>query len=175
MRILAAAHDDGVDDDENSEENGQHRLYGYECHPCHGFGALCHAELLHKDDDTNHRQRTHHLNDDVDPITRLRHKWATPYQQAQHQGFDDQLSARLEHAMSVAGGDDAAPRKHIQDSGNENPPQVLLVLIVEQGVLDPYVLVLVQCMMIALCLSVPPRQLPDFEGEEGQHGSEDCE
>ena len=46
--------------------------------------------------------------------------------------------------MSVGGGKDAAFCKHINNCWDKGPPEVLLIGVVEQAVLDPDLLVLVK-------------------------------
>ena len=172
MRVLSTADDDGVDGDQDGQRRRQDRLHRDQNHARHGLGRLRDAELVDEDEDADDRQHAHDLDHDVDPLAGLGRVRPTPQQEHQHQGLDDQLAGRLEQAVPVARRDDAASREHVHDHGHEQPPPALLVLIVEEAVLAPRLLVLEERLGVALGLLEPPRELPYAEGEEAEHGSE---
>lgn len=70
--------------------------------------------------------------------------------------------------MAIASSNHAAFGKHVDDRGHEQPPVSTLVIIVEQAVFAPGLLVFEQRRRVALHLLVFLGELPYAECEEGQ-------
>lgn len=77
--------------------------------------------------------------------------------------------------MAISASDHATFGEHVDDGGHEEPPVSTLVIIVEQAVFAPGLLVFEQRRRVALHLLVFLRELPDAECEEGQEQGEDRE
>ena len=77
--------------------------------------------------------------------------------------------------MPVAGGQNATLCKHVDDGRHEKPPVASLVRVIEEAVLDPSLLVLVQSRGVPFGPFVLAGDDPDTYGEEGEDGSEDSQ
>ena len=83
-------------------------------------------------------------------------------------GFNDELTGSLGKAMTICASNDATTRESVDDGGYENPPVVPLKVLVEDRVLAPSFLVIVEGRVVALELLVFVCDAPDLPGEEGQ-------
>lgn len=82
MWVLAAADDNRIDSNQNGQNSSQHCLHNHQYKSSNSLGSLGNAKLLHKDQDADHRQHTNHLDNDVDPVSRLEGKWSGPKEQS---------------------------------------------------------------------------------------------
>ena len=84
MRVLLAAHNDGIGSNENSQHTGQHTLHGDENHSSDCLCCLCNAEFLNEDENADHGKSSDHLDKDVDDVARFSLVWPIPDQEAKH-------------------------------------------------------------------------------------------
>ena len=172
VRVHLAAGDNGVPRDQDGHDAGQRGLHGDEHDAGDGLGRLGDAELLDEEQDAGDGQDAHDLDDDVDDVPRPALVGSAPQQQDEHDGLDGQLPDGLGLAVAVAGGDDGAAGEHVDDGGDEQPPVLLAVGLVEERVLDPDGLVLVQAAGVALGLLQAAHGAPDAPREVGQDAGE---
>src|SRR5437764_1003225 len=75
--------------------------------------------------------------------------------------------------MAVCRSENAASGEHVHNRWYEDPPQALLVVVVEQAILDPCIAVVVEPGSIAIGSLVSLSSLPDLESEEPEDSGED--
>lgn len=172
MRVLLEDGHDGVPDNEDGKNTCQNGLNNHQdkTHDC--LSRLFDAELVHKDENADDGQQTDNLDGDVENVAGLALKGPVPDEEAQHEGLDDELRNGLGHAVRVADSHDDALGKHVADDGDEQPPVGLFVVVVEELVLDPEVLVLVQLAGIAVELLQLLGRADDHVCKEGEHARE---
>lgn len=112
------------------------------------------------------------MDGNIDPLAGLPLVRPAPEEKDKHDSLNGKLTGRLEKSVSVTAGDDTAPEEHVNDCGDEDPPVALLVVVVEETVLAPGLLVFVQRLGVALGLFVLASQLPDAESEESEDTGE---
>lgn len=78
MGVLAAAGNDSVDGDEDSEDGSKGGLHDDEDDTGDGLGGLGETKFLNEDKDTTNGQDTDDLHGDVDSHGRLGSVWAVP-------------------------------------------------------------------------------------------------
>ena len=143
MWVLSAAHDESIGDDQDAEDASQYGLDNDENDTSDSLSGLRDTKLLYKDENTTNSQCSDDLNEDVDDVSGFSLEWSIPYEKSKHQHLNDELSNGLCHSMSICSCEDTSFGEHVDDKRNEYPPEVFLVGIVEEAVLEPMALVLV--------------------------------
>lgn len=169
MRVLLEDGNHGVPDNENGENARQDGLDNNKDKTNNGLSSLFNTKLINKDENANNGQQADDLNGDVENVAGLALKGSVPDEDSQHDGLNDKLSNSLSHSVCVAYGHDDALGKHVADDGDEEPPVRLLVIVVEELVLDPEVLVLVQLAGVTVELLQLLGRAYDLVGKEGKH------
>lgn len=109
-----------------------------------GLAGLREPELFDEDQDAADGDDAHSLDDDVDPVAAAPRKGACPEEEDEQEGVDAELGGGLREAVAVEGGDYATTCEHVDDYWNEKPPVLLTVVLVEERVFLPCLLVVVQ-------------------------------
>lgn len=173
MGVLLAAGVDRVPHNQKSEHPGQSGLNSNQDDTSDSLGGLRNAKFLDKDEDAGNREDANDLDGDVDDVTRLALKGTAPQQKAKHESLNDELGRGLGHAVAIASGKNATLGEQVDDDGDEDPPVVLLVGLVEETVLHPVVLVIVETADIALGLLQLASSAPNLVREEGEDTRKD--
>ncbi|KAI6770299.1 hypothetical protein HG530_004928 [Fusarium avenaceum] len=173
--VLAVEDVDGVPNDQDDQEASKSRLDSDENHTSNSLAVLRNGELVNKDKDQRHRQNANSLDGDTDDVARLSLKRSSPDEEAQKDGLNNELSDGLSHTVAIANSKGAALSKEIDNSRDEDPPVILLVRLVEQGVLDPNLFVVVQGVGIALSVLQLLDCAEDLPCEPAQNSCKDCE
>lgn len=175
VRVFLDNRSNGVPDDQDGENAGQRSLNGDEDDTDHRLGGLSDTELIDKHQDASNRQQTHNLDGDVEHIARLALEGAVPDENSQHQRLNDKLRNALGQSVLIADGHDDTLGEHVEDNGDEHPPEGLLVRVVEQLVLDPQILVLIESADIAVGRLELLGSRDDLVREEHQHARKQCQ
>ncbi|KAL2284534.1 hypothetical protein FJTKL_08905 [Diaporthe vaccinii] len=173
VRVLLANGNYSVPCDQNSQNTSQSGLDSDENHASHGRCCLGNGKLVDEDQNAGNGKNANHGDGDVDNVAGFALVGSIPDKKAEHQSLDYELGNALRHSVVVTSGQDDSLCQHVEDGGNEDPPVVLLVVLVEQAVLDPDVLVLVQLTGIAVHLLKLLGGGEDLVSEEGQDAGEE--
>lgn len=76
MRVRAEPYYKRIDEDQDREETCQDRLDDNQDDADDRLRGLRDPELFYEDEDADDRQRSHNLNDDVDPVARPEAVWS---------------------------------------------------------------------------------------------------
>lgn len=187
--VLFAAHNDRVHPNQDGQDGGQSGLHSDENNARDGLSGLCDSEFLNEDEDTDYRESSHDLDEDVDDVSAPSLIRTIPEEETQHwedvspgldvgersrltQTFNDQLSNGLCESVSICSCQNTSLCEHVDNGWDEQPPEVLLVAIVEQAVFEPEILLVVESGCISFHCLETSRCLPDLECEEGENTSE---
>lgn len=172
MGVLLENGDDSVPDDQDGQDTRQHSLNNDENDTYHCLGGLCNGELVHKNEDADDRQQTNDLDGNVDNVSGLALKGLVPDEQTKHEGLHYQLRDALGQTVLITDSHNDTLSEHVDDDRNEQPPEVLAVIVVEQLPLDPEVLVFVELARVTIGLLQLSGGAYNFEGEESEHTGE---
>lgn len=175
MGVHAYAIDESVDANQDGEQACQDRLHNDEDEAGDGLGGLREAKLLDENQDANDGNDADDLDGNVDPLARRHGVWSQENQEQEHNGLDDQLAGRLDQAVPIGTSNDTALGKHVDDDGHEEPPVASLVVVVEDTVLAPRLLVLEELGGVTLCLFELVRKMVDAPGEAKQDCGKEAE
>lgn len=172
VRVLLAANDDCVDCDQNSQNTGQDCLHYNKDEASNSLCGLRHAKLLNENQDACDRKHAHDLDGAVDPVTRLERVWSRPQKDTEQECLNNELTGSLGKTMTVGTSNNTSTGESVNNGGHEDPPVAPLVVLVEDGVLAPGVLVVIKSRVVTLELLVLVSNAPDPPGEKGQDSCE---
>jgi hypothetical protein len=130
------------------------------------------GHTFYKNKNTNHRQGAYHLDDNVDDVPRSSLIWAREKEEEKHKALDDQLGNGLHHTIAVCDRENHTLGEHVNDEWHKHPPVTLPIGVVEDAVLKPSFLILIEQRNIALFLLGSFDSDPDLNSEESEDSCE---
>lgn len=164
---------DGIPGDEDGEDTGESGLDNNQDDAGDGLGGLGDTKLFDKDEDASDGKNTNRLDDDVENVAGAALVGSAPEKQDKHAALNDELGNGLRHAVAITSGNASTFGKHVDDDGNKQPPVVFAVGIVEEGILGPDLLVLVEGLGVTLGSLEFLHSRVNLPGEEGKNTSKE--